>query len=61
MRIGVQHRGDEHRRRAIVHDSRQALGERRGGQGSDLHHFHAFLCQSVELATDGVKLAVRRD
>ena len=61
VRIGIQHRGDEHRRCTIVNHTRQPLGERCGGQGRDLDHIDTFLGQSIELATNGVKLAVCRD
>ena len=51
------HRG----RRAVVDRYGEPFGQRRCGHCRHLDDLDAFLRQPIELATDRVKLAVRRD
>src|SRR5690349_17379919 len=61
LRVGVEHRRDQHRRCAIVDRYGQPLGQRRGGHRRDLDYLDAFFRQAIELPADRVKFAVRGD
>ena len=61
VRVAEEHRRDQHQRRAAIHGAGQPLGETRGRICAHLDHLDpALICQAVELAPDGVELAVRR-